>query len=84
MQKAPSLIRTLHRMGQQAAELGYRVDLEHDHRLWDLYWSDYSEDERRAAMNLYFDIMVDYKGHHDEHLVWRATSAHAPAVPDMG
>ena len=83
LQKAPSLVRTLHRMGHQAAELGYRVDLDHEHRLWELYWSDFTEEERRAAVDLYFDTMVDYKGQHDERLMRRAMVGFAPAIPDL-
>ena len=83
MQKAPSLVRTLHRMGHQAAELGYRVDLNHEHMLWELYWREFSDEERQAAIDLYFDTMVDYKGQHDERLVRRAMVGFAPAVPDL-
>lgn len=71
--KTPCLLRTLHRMGQKAAELGYKVDTGDEQRLWDIYWRDYSEDERRVAMDLYFDTMVAYKGQHNDHLVHRAT-----------
>ncbi len=80
IQRAPSLIRTLHRMGQQAAELGFRVDLNHEHLLWGLYWGEFTEEERRAAMDLYFETMVSYKGQHDVHLVRRATTGYAPVV----
>ncbi|MFZ4763309.1 MAG: hypothetical protein ACOYMN_00030 [Roseimicrobium sp.] len=78
--KAPSLLRTLHRMGQKAGELGYKVHESHEHRLWEAYWHDYSEDERRAAMDLYFDTMVAYKGQQDTRLVHRATVGYLPAV----
>lgn len=71
--KTPCLLRTLHRMGQKAAELGYKVAIKDEHRLWDIYWRDYSEEERRDAMNMYFDTMVAYKGQHNDHLVHRAT-----------
>ncbi len=76
--KAPSLLRTLHRMGQKAAELGYSVNIDHEHRLWETYWQDYTEDQRRVAMDLYFDTMVAYKGQHDPRLVHRATIGYAP------
>lgn len=81
MMKAPSLLRTLHRMGQKAAELGVSVNEEHEHRLWEIYWHDYSEEERRVAMDLYFDTMVAYKGQHDPRLVHRATIGYAPVMP---
>ena len=73
LQNPPSLLRSLHRMGQQAAELGYRVNEEQEHHLWDLYWRQYTEDERRAAMDLYFDTVVSYKGQSNERLVRRAS-----------
>jgi hypothetical protein len=78
--KAPSLLRTLHRMGQKAAELDISVNADHEHRLWELYWHDYSEQERRVAMDLYFDTMVAYKGQHDPRLVHRATIGYAPVL----
>lgn len=78
LEKTPSLLRTLHRMGQAAAELGYDVHLENEHRLWDLYWELYSEEERRAARDLYFDTMVSYKGQKNEHLMRRATVGYVP------
>lgn len=74
---APSLIRTLHRMGQLAAELGYEVDAEHEHLLWEMFWKEYTEEERRAAVDLYFETMVHYKGHCDDRLVRRATVGYA-------
>jgi len=77
---APSLIRTLHRMGQQAVELGYEVDTTHEHLLWRMFWNDYSEEERRIAVDLYFETMVHYKGHCDERLVRRATVGGIPAA----
>ncbi len=81
LQKAPSLLRSLHRMGQQATELGYRVNANHERILWSIYWKDFNEEERRAAMDLYFETMVTYKGQHDEHLVRRATGlGYAPVV----
>ncbi len=80
LQKTPSLLRTLHRMGQQAAELGYTVHAEGEHRLWDMYWNDYTEEERRAAMDVYFDTMVAYKGQHCERLIHRATMGAALPV----
>jgi hypothetical protein len=83
LQKAPSIVRTLHRMGHQAAELGFRVDLNHEHLLWDLYRTQFTDEERQAAIDLYFDTMVDYKGQHDERLVRRAMVGFAPAVPDL-
>ena len=79
--KSPSLIRTLHRMGQKAAELDLEVNVDHEHRLWDLFWHHYTEDERRAAMDLYFDTMVAYKGQHDARLVHRATVGSMPVAP---
>ncbi len=75
---APSLIRTLHRMGQQATELGYEVDVTHEHLLWEMFWKDYTEEERQTAMDLYFETMVHYKGHCDDRLVRRATVGYAP------
>jgi hypothetical protein len=75
---APSLIRTLHRMGQHAAELGYEVDVLHEHMLWEVFWKDYTEEERRAAVDLYFETMVHYKGHCDDRLVRRATVGYMP------
>jgi hypothetical protein len=82
--RAPSLLRTLHRMGQKAAELDLSVHASHEHRLWEIYWHDYSEEERRVAMDLYFDTMVAYKGQHDPRLVHRATIGYAPAMPAQG
>lgn len=79
---APSLIRTLHRMGQQAAELGYEVDVEHEHLLWEMFWKEYTEEERRVAMDLYFETMVHYKGHCDDRLVRRASVGYMPLSPD--
>lgn len=67
------LIRTLHRMGQEAAELGYGVHSEEEHQLWQIYWEDYSEDERKAAMDLYFETTVSHKTQHHYHVVRRAT-----------
>jgi hypothetical protein len=84
MMKAPSLLRTLHRMGQMAAELGMSVNAEHEHRLWEIYWHDYSEEERRTAMDLYFDTIVAHKGQHDPRLVHRATIGYAPATAPVG
>jgi len=80
MEKTPSLIRTLHRMGQQAAELGYAVNADCEHRLWHMYWHIYSEEERKACMDLYFDTMVTYKGQHNEHLMRRASMGYAPVM----
>ena len=84
MTKAPSLLRTLHRLGQKAAELDFAVNADHEHRLWETYWHDYTEDERRTAMDLYFDTMVAYKGQHDPRLVHRATIGYVPVAPDKG
>jgi hypothetical protein len=84
MTKAPSLLRTLHRMGQKAAELNLAVNADHEHRLWEIYWHDYSEAQRRVAMDLYFDTMVAYKGQHDPRLVHRATIGYAPVAPLQG
>jgi len=80
LQKTPSLIRTLHRMGQQAAELGFEVNAECEHRLWHMYWHIYNEDERKACMDLYFETMVTYKGQHNEHLMRRASMGYAPVM----
>jgi hypothetical protein len=60
-------------MGEQAAELGYEMDVEHEHLLWEVFWKEYSEEERRVAMDVYFETMVNYKGHCDDRLVRRAT-----------
>ncbi len=84
LQKPPSLLRTLHRMGQKAAELGYQVNLDHEHRLWEIYLHDYTEEERRVAMDLYFDTMVAYKGQHDERLVRRASAGYVPVPVAQG
>jgi len=73
LQNSPSILRSLHRMGQQAAELGFQVHEEQEHHLWDLYWRHYSEEERKAAMDLYFDTVVAYKGQSNERLVRRAS-----------
>ena len=84
LEKAPSLLRSLHRMGQQASELGYKVDADHEHRLWGIYWQNFTEEERRAAMDIYFETVVTYKGQHDEHLVRRATAvAYAPVTREV-
>lgn len=74
--KTPCLLRTLHRMGQKATELGYKVATKDEHRLWDIYWRDYSEEERRVAMDMYFDTMVSYKGQHNERIVHKATAGY--------
>lgn len=84
LQKPASLLRSLHRMGQKAAELGYQVNTDHEHRLWDIYWHDYTEEERRQAMDLYFDTMVAYKGQHDERIVHRASVAYVPIPKSQG
>lgn len=76
--RTPSIVRTLHRMGQKAAELDFDVDLAHEHLLWEIFWKDFSEEERRAAMDLYFETMVSYKGQTDERLLRRATVGYAP------
>ena len=73
MFKPPCLIRTLHRMGQEAAELGFDVDGDEEHRLWGIYWQDYSEEERKLAMDLYFETTVSHKTQHHYHVVRRAT-----------
>jgi hypothetical protein len=80
LQKTPSVLRTLHRMGQHAAELDFQVDEDCEHRLWDLYWHEFTEEERRASMDLYFDTMVTYKGQHDERLVSRAAGVYVPVI----
>ncbi len=72
IQRAASLVRTLHRMGQQATELGYEVDTGHEHALWEIFWSDFSEGERRAAVDLYFETMVTHNGRCDQRLMRRA------------
>lgn len=79
--RAPSIIRTLHRMGQEASELDFDVDVAHEHLLWDTFWNQFSEEERRAAMELYFETTVSFKGACDERLVRRAMSGDAPAMP---
>jgi len=81
IQHAASLVRTLHRMGQQASELGYEVDTAHEHALWEIFWSDFSELERREAVDLYFETMVTYKGNYDERLTRRAMVSLHPQVP---
>lgn len=84
LQKPGCLLRSLHRMGQKAAELGFQVNSEHEHRLWDLYWHEYSEEERRMAMDLYFDTMAAYKGQHDERIVRRAHVSHVFVPEERG
>jgi len=79
-EKTPTLLRSLHRMGLQAAELGYRVDDEDEHRLWELYWNLYTADERRTAMDLYFESMVVARGPKDDHLVRRASAGYVPVL----
>lgn len=81
--RVPSIIRTLHRMGQEASELEFDVDVAHEHLLWDTFWNLFSEEERRTAMELYFETTVSFKGACDERLVRRATSGHAQAVPSI-
>ena len=78
--RTPSIIRTLHRMAQKATELGYEVDAEHEHLLWDIFWKDFTEEQRRAAMDLYFETMVSYKGHCDERVLRRA-AVYVPSTP---
>jgi hypothetical protein len=84
LQKPACLLRSLHRMGQKAAELGYQVNSDQEHRLWDIYWHDYTEDQRRQAMDLYFDTMVAYKGQHDERIVHRASLGYVPIPKSQG
>lgn len=82
--RSPSVIRTLHRIGQQASELDYDVDVTHEHLLWDTFWNQFSESERRTAMELYFETMVSHKGGTDEKLVRRALVGYAPTGPSSG
>lgn len=77
----PTIIRTLHRMGQEASELNYDVDVAHEHLLWDVFWNLFSEEERRAAMEFYFETTVSSRNAGDERLVRRATSGSAPVIP---
>lgn len=81
--RSPTIIRTLHRMGQEASELGYDVDVEHEHLLWDTFWNLFSEDERRGAMELYFETTAAFKGAGDEGLVRRARTGYAPGMPSI-
>ena len=69
LQKAPCLLRIIHRMGQQATDLEFTVDQNHEQRLWDMYWNHYTEEERQAALDLYFSTVVAHRGQHDEHLM---------------
>jgi hypothetical protein len=80
-QKHPSLLRTLHRMGQAANELDYEVHLESERRLWDLFWNTYSEEERQRSRDLYFATMVPHQPPHQEHLVRRAASSGYAPIP---
>ncbi len=82
IQRAASLVRTLHRMGQQATELGYEVDTAHEHALWEIFWSDFSEDERRAAVDLYFETMVAHNGRCDQRLMRRAMVGFTPPMTE--
>jgi hypothetical protein len=84
LERPASLLRSLHRMGQKAAELNYQVNSDHEHRLWEIYWKDYTEEERRTAMDLYFDTMVAYKGQHDERIVHRASVSYVPIPKAQG
>jgi|GEM_PF-6928691 len=78
-EKTPSLLRTLHRMGQAASELDFEVDAESEHRLWDLFKNAYSESERQQARDLYFETIVHHQSPHHDHLVRRtAGSGYAP------
>lgn len=77
----PSIIRTLHRIGQQATELDYGVDLAHEHLLWETFWTQFSEEERKKSMELYFETMVSYKGTCDQRLLRRALVGYAPPAP---
>lgn len=79
-EKTPTLLRSLHRMGLQATELGYCVDGDDEHRLWQLYWDRYTPEERRAAMDLYFESMVVARGQRDDHLVRRASEGYVPVL----
>lgn len=82
MQRTPSLLRTLHRMGQAAAELGYNVHAESERRLWDLFWNTYSEKERQQTRDFYFDTMVSYKGQQNDRLMQRAAHSYFPLPHD--
>jgi hypothetical protein len=79
--RAPCIIRTLHRMGQEASELDFDVDVAHEHLLWDTFWNQFSEEERRAAMELYFETTVSFKGTAEDRLLRRAMSGYVPPVP---
>lgn len=82
MEKCPTLLRTLHRMAQYAVELGFEVDADCEHQLWRWYWQDYSEEQRKACMDLYFDTMVTHTGKHDTKLVNQAIYGYAPVMAE--
>ena len=70
--RGPSLLNCLHRMARQAAELEYHSNPAHEQILWDIYWNDFTEDQRSVAVKLYQEIAVNYKGQGDEVLMHRA------------
>lgn len=80
IQRAASLVRTLHRMGQQATELGYEVDTAQEHALWEIFWRDFSESERRQAIDLYFETMVSHNGRCDDRLLRRVMVGNIPSI----
>ena len=59
-------------MGRQAAELSYQVSPNDEHRLWEIYWDEFTETERLAAMEYYIKTIVQYKGVDDEEFLRRA------------
>jgi hypothetical protein len=79
--RCPSVIRTLHRMAQQATELDFEVDAAQEQLLWNAFWTQFSEEERRAAMELYFETTVSHKSGSDDQLIRRAVVGYAPTEP---
>lgn len=71
----PSLLRTLHRLGQAAHELNLNVHSDSEHRLWHLFWNHYTEEQRRAARDLYFNTIVTHQNDSHEHLIRRSASS---------
>lgn len=74
----PSILRSIHRIKRQRAELGYGVNPNDEHKLWTMFFQDYSESQRQDAINLYLSTMVNYKGQRDEEILTQATQPFSP------
>ncbi len=76
--RGPSLLNCLHRIGQQAAELKYHTNPADEKILWNIYWNDFTDDQRSVALKLFQETVIDYKGQCDEALMHRALHKPVP------